>query len=99
MNGVDFNLFRFLASIKHFLKTLSLRQCPSLHAGVRSSTVEMAAALMLVTSATTILTAPTDPTRKDVVGYFSVSHNPFLKKLKYKKRFTRKMKRCFYYDM
>ena len=55
-----------------FSKTLSLRQCPSLHAGVRSSSVEMAAALMLVTSATTILTAPTDPTRKAVVGLVSL---------------------------
>ena len=55
-----------------FLKPLSLRQCPSLHAGVRSSSVEMAAALMLVTSATTILTAPTDPTKKIVVGFVSL---------------------------
>ena len=55
-----------------FAKPLSLRQCPNLHAGVRSSSVEMAAALMLVTSATTILTALTDPTRKAVVGFVSL---------------------------
>ena len=56
----------------------------------------MAAALMLVTSATTILTAPTDPTRKAAVGFVKVLHNPFLKNIrtvtnKYEKGVFKKM--------
>ena len=66
------NRILIIYNSNNFLKPLSLRQFPSLHAGVRSSSVEMAAALMLVTSATTILTAPTDPTRKIVVGFVSL---------------------------